>query len=706
MSLAAILASSKFLALVLDAAFRSLLLGCFLATVLAVFRVRAARAKLIAWRGLLLIAIAMPLLMLLSPAVMVVVPVPSFSRSSATSSLQAPHPSGLHSLTESPIPTLSLDDGRLPPKRGSNVSNAAVIPPQAPVPGFALPRAAQPVSWTIAGTLLYLTVLGFFFARLLIGMYFGARLVRGAQAIDDRDTLNLRAAAARTSGLQKPPRLAESDVVTVPVTLGIFYPTILFPSAWRNWQSDELAAVLAHETSHVARRDSLVQLLALLHRAIFWFSPLSWWLERHLAGLAEQTSDEAALSGGVDRTRYAQALLGFMADLESSPVRVWWHGVAMAKTGEGEKRVERILAWRSAMSKRSSKYLVVALVAVCLPAVALSVAAHPSAYQLQDSTVPAPPSPAAPPPPNQIAPTVAIPVPAAPLAMPVAPSVAPPLPVQVLQPSSAPPLPGIPAVAALVPQQLAQVPSQSGAPPAPPAPPPPIAIAPPSSGGSEYGPGFNPMDDFHWPWGPPFVIVTRGSDHLVMSGSEEDAEHARALRSKIRGDFIWFEHDGKSYIIRDHAIINRAKQIWAQRGDSAKLQQQLQAKEQELSAQMRDQVQQKMQEIRVKIPDMSAELQKLQSEIKNLNAKGATMQELGDLQRQVGELQQSLGEARWNSNMQEINRRAGELGRQMGDLGRQIGEIARREVEQGRQASEQMRQLLDNALSQGLAKPE
>ncbi|MGA9885710.1 MAG: M56 family metallopeptidase [Candidatus Acidiferrales bacterium] len=702
MSLAAILASSKFLALVLDAAFRSLLLGCFLAAVLAAFRVRAVGAKLIAWRGLLLVAIAMPLLMLLSPAVMVVVPVPSFSRSSATASSQAAQPAGAYPM----IQTRSHNDERFAPGPRSNVSDAGVILPQAPVPGFALPRAAQPVSWALAGTSLYLTVSLFFFVRLLIGMYFGQRLVRGSQAIEDRDALNCLAAAARTCGLQKPPRLAESDVVVVPVTLGIFYPVILFPSAWRTWESDELAAVLAHEASHVERRDSLVQLLALLHRAIFWFSPLSWWLERHLGDLAEQASDEAALSGGADRTRYAQALLGFMADLESSPVRVWWHGVAMAKTGEGEKRVERILAWRSAMSNRFGKSLAVVLVAVCVPAVALSVAAHPSAYQLQDSTVPAPPSPAAPPPPNQLAPTVAIPVPPAPLATPVAPSIAPPLPVRVLEPSSVPPLPAIPAVAATVPQQLAQVPSQSGAPPAPPAPPPPIAIAPPSSGGSEYGPGFNPMDDFRWPWGPPFVIVTRGSDHLVMSGSEEDAEHARALRSKIPGDFIWFEHDGKSYIIRDQAIINRAKQIWAQRADFAKRQKDLQAKEQELSAQMREQVQQKMQEVRVKIPDMSAELQKLQSEIKNLNAKGATMQELGDLQRQVGELQQSLGEARWNSNMQKLNRRADELGQQMGDLGRQIGEIVRREVDQGRQASEQMRQLFDDAITNGKAKPE
>ncbi|MGH9740151.1 MAG: M56 family metallopeptidase [Candidatus Acidiferrales bacterium] len=698
---------SKVLTLILDAAFRSLLLGCFLAVVLAAFRVRAVRAKLIAWRGLLLVATAMPLLMLLSPSIPVAVPVPSFSRSSATAPLQATQPTDLYPSAQAVIQTRLRDDEQLAPKkRGWNLSDAAVMLPQAPIPGFALPHATRAVLWALGGTLLYLIVSLFFFARLLIGMYFGARLVRCSQTIEDVDALTLLAGATRACGLKKHPRFAESDVVAVPVTLGIRDPAILLPPTWRNWSSDELAAVLAHEASHVARRDSLVQVIALLHRAIFWFNPLSWWLERHLGDLAEQASDEAALSGGVDRTRYAQALLDFMTELESSSVRVWWHGVAMAKAGEGEKRVERILAWRSAMSNRSSKYLVAALVAVCVPAVALSVAAHPSAYQLQDSAVPAPPSPAPPPPPHQIAPKVAIPVPPSPLGMPAATTAEPTLPLPALQASSAPPLPAVPAAAPPVPPQLAQVPSQSGAPPAPPAPPPPIAIAPPPSGGRAYGPGFNPMDDFHWPWGPPFVIVTHGSDHLIMSGSEEDAEHARALRDKIPGDFIWFEHDGKNYIIRDQGIIGRARKIWAQRDDSAKLQQELQAKQLELSKEMREQVQQKMQEIRIKIPDMRAELQKLQSEVKTFNAKGATMQDLGDLQRQVGELQTSLGEARWNSNMQEINRRAGELGQQMGDLGRQIGEIARREVQQSRQASVQMRQLLDDAVSQGVAKPE
>jgi beta-lactamase regulating signal transducer with metallopeptidase domain len=700
MSPAALHAGSKIAVLMLDAAFRSLLLAILLAAVIAAFRVRAVHANLLVWRSLLLIALAMPLLILLSPAVRVAVPIPSFSRNAIAAVTPSIHAAQL-SAAAGAINARNQDVEQFRPPRSARKLSIEMPLPQAPIPGFALPPAFQPISWTFIGIVLYSSVALFFFARLLIGVYFGRRLLLHSQRIADAEARYLLAAAARVCALGKLPHLAESDVVTVPVTLGVLDPVILLPEGWRSWDRDELAAVLAHEVSHVERRDASVQLLALIHRAIFWFSPLSWWLERQLADLAEQASDEAALMRGADSMRYAEALLGFLADLEKSPRRVWWHGVAMAKAGEGEKRVERILAWRFAMSNRLSRSWSIALVAVCVPVIAFSVAAHPSAYRLQDSAVPAPPSPAPPPPPAQIAPPVAVPVPLAnPTATPSAPPNPSPAPAAPMQP---PAVPAAPTIAVPVPPP-AQSPSEP--PPTPAAPPAPVPVAPQADARGGYPGDFDPMDGFYWPWGPTFVIVTRGSDHLIVSGTEDDAEHARALRSQISGDFIWFERDGKSYIIRDQALIDRAKQIWAQRGDSAKLQQELQAKQRELSEEMQEQVQQRMQDIRIKVPDMSADLQKLQSEVKALNANGATMQQLGDLQREVGELQRSLGQAQWNSNMREINRRAGELGRQMGELGRQIGEIARRQIQQGRQAAEQMRSLLDDAITQGKAKPE
>ena len=43
--------------------------------------------------------------------------------------------------------------------------------------------------------------------------------------------------------------------------------------------------MLAHEGAHVANRDFYVLLLASLNRAVFWFSPFSWWQLTRLAEL-------------------------------------------------------------------------------------------------------------------------------------------------------------------------------------------------------------------------------------------------------------------------------------------------------------------------------------------------------------------------------------------------------------------------------------
>ncbi|HVB87897.1 MAG TPA: M56 family metallopeptidase [Candidatus Dormibacteraeota bacterium] len=702
-------ATLRFLPLLLDSALRSLLVAFFLAAVLVAYRVSAVRERLLAWRGLLLIALAMPLLVLVSPAISLPIPVPSFSRDIAVAANRGFQP------------PVMMESGASHTRRGSQVHHSTgTISSGVPFAGnlaseskaanelsaasesyvAAGSKASRPMfPWISLAGALYSVIAVFFLARLLLGMFFGSRLARTAQPIGDLEALRLLDAASRAAGLRQSPRLSDSVALRVPVTLGIFRPTILLPQDWRAWDADRLHCVLAHEVSHVARRDSLVQLVALLHRAVFWFSPLSWWLDRHLAGLSEQASDDAALSAGADRTRYAETLLDFLAHLETSPARVRWHGVAMAKTGQGEKRLERILSWRPDMSGNVKKSLIVALAAVCLPAVALTASLHPSVFAAQDVAIPAPVPP--PPPPTQLMtpPSGAL----VPTAIPAAPA----------NPGAGAP-PQIPSPSSIPVLRTGKVAANPAVPPPPPSPAPVAAPVPPQGpapavpppGGWGAANGYANQFAAYWPWGPRFVIVSKDSNHPIIHGTQEDDEMVGELRSRIHGDFIWFEHDGKSYVIRDQAIIDRAQQIWAQRADSAKHRQELQAKEQELSKQMREQVQAKMQEIRVKVPDMTAELQKLQSELKDLNTSGATMQQFGDLQRDLGEMQQALNQARWNSNMQEITQRAGELGQQMGELGRQIGEIASQEIDQSRQAGEQMRHLFDNAIASGAAKPE
>ena len=161
--------------------------------------------------------------------------------------------------------------------------------------------AAMP--WTSIGALAYFLVTLGFLVRFAIGLILSVRLERSAQRVHDPRALELLSSRARSLGIKRLPRLAESELLSVPVTLGVLRPAIMLPSGWRDWDEVELDAVISHEVSHVARRDAFIDRLSLLHRAVFWFSPLSWYLTGCIAELAEEASDEAALAAGADRTR-------------------------------------------------------------------------------------------------------------------------------------------------------------------------------------------------------------------------------------------------------------------------------------------------------------------------------------------------------------------------------------------------------------------
>ncbi len=245
---------------------------------------------------------------------------------------------------------------------------------------FCAAAATTPYSirWTAIAAGIYLGVAFLLLARFFVGVAFGRRLIRKSHVIDDpRLALHL-ASHSRALALARIPRVADSEFISVPVTMGAMRSMIVLPGGWREWDDAKLDAVIAHELSHVARRDPLTQRLALLHRAIFWFSPLSWWLNRHLANLAEQASDEAALSCGANRNDYATILLGFFEALQAAPGRVWWQGVSMASTDRAEQRVERILSSKGAIAMSLKKSIAVVIVMLAVPVVYLAAAVHPA----------------------------------------------------------------------------------------------------------------------------------------------------------------------------------------------------------------------------------------------------------------------------------------------------------------------------------------
>ncbi|HEX3820273.1 MAG TPA: M56 family metallopeptidase [Candidatus Sulfotelmatobacter sp.] len=652
-----------------DLALRVLALAAVAGIVLAVFRVKATALRLVTWKGVLYAALAMPVLAWMLPPLPVPVSGLVQNRASDTSAQTivgdpqfSVGTSEFVLSTNEAIPIRETQDNLAPKENATTVG-----PSTAPAQSAPIASDSTVISFAALARGIYFVVALVLLARMIIGLIFSLRLVRTSAKI------SAPRVTARFASRQDTPvtEVVESSLVSVPVTVGIARPKVVLPANWREWDDAKLDAVVAHELSHVTRRDPLTQFLSLLHRAIFWFSPLAWWLDRHLAYLAEQASDEAALSSGANRNDYARVLLGFFEVLHTSPGRVWWQGVSMAKVGQAEKRLERILSWKGKVSMSLKKSVVVALFALAIPAVYLTASVRAANPQdAQDQTAPSVPQPS--PAPS----TGEIPAPAPSAAASLAPAAVAP----VVAPVAAidPPLPP-----AAWPVQNYSYGSGHG-----------------YSSGNGYSYAFGYDDEQR------FVIVTGNSDSMTMSGTGEDARHVEKLKKQIPGDFIWFSRDEKSYIIRDQATVARARSFWAPQEEFGKQQEELGKKQEELGRQQ-EALGQKQEEVRVKVPDMTAELDRLKAKLQKLGPT-ATVEQIGDLQSEIGDLQSKIGDIQSEAGEQQgkLGEEQGALGEKQGKLGEEQGKLGEQQAKLAQKATQEMKALFDEALKNGKAQPE
>jgi len=677
-------ASNRILIGVVDPALRNLILAGVAGFMLLLFRVKSTAQQLFAWTLVLYAAVAMPMLSLVLPQTAVSIPALIWQA-------EPQHSAETPSIRVS-VATSSVGDSQQVTSSDSSptaINSQQLESAPEPVPD----RPVPPIPWTTVALMIYVLGTIVLLSRMLIGVVLCGRVIGRAEAIPHPRVMEGMLSLARSYRLKVVPRAMETECVSVPLTLGVFRPTILLPADWGTWDDAKLGAVLAHEMSHVARRDALTQRVSLLHCAIFWFSPLAWWLDHKLSTLAEQASDEASLAGGVNRSDYAKTLLEFFEALQTSPGRVWWQGVSMARAGQAERRVEKILAWKGAVTMSLKRSFAVAIIVAAVPLVYFAASVR-AAGRIQSAD--ANPNPVQETPAAAASPTVA-PTPA------VAPSAATTYVNVESVPSPAPA-----AIAGTVPPMapVAGGVAHAGPQPVPPMAPPALAGPAHPLYQDSYGIGHGYSYAYGNDEDERFVIVSGSGDSVTMSGSSEDVHHAKRLKRVIPGDFIWFERDEKSYIIRDQATVDRARKFWAGQEELGKKQEALGKQQEELGKQQ-SALGEQMQQVKVNVPDMTADLDRLKTELKELSS-GATVEQVGRIQSEIGELQSRIGELQSHAGQQQskIGREMSVLGEQQGKLGQQQGELGRQQGELAREAARKMRQLLDESLKNGTAQPE
>ena len=751
------------IALLIEAAARSLLVALLVLAGLWAFRVGNVRAQKAAWGLVLAAAILMPLLL-------PVVARWSFLPANAGVVLPADPQTLLEELQariqakSSAARKPSLIATQAPPAHSPQIEEPTAPEPdrvsgeRAPVPIDSSPGDARAVEYaqsqpvvrqlaaspaTVAVSL-YLVVVIALLGRLFYGLGSAFHIWQTAEPVAIDDVIGMAAGLA----------LRSSRAVASPVTIG---SAIVLPADYTKWDTEKLRVVLAHERSHVGQGDFYLQLLVGFYAAISWFSPLGWWLKRKLSDLAEAISDRAALSEAASRSAYAQILLEFAAAPRPTLI-----GVAMARSSSLSQRIERLLNDHSFgqafAGTRRRALLAVLLVPAALfaatalvrvqaagqaqqepaPAAQAAPAASPEApvtgqapLDQAPEAAPLPPDqeqaplpPAAPaPPPNAgttvIPPGAALtpPVPPAPVGGPSEP--VPPIDVHVpaIDVHQPPVNVHVPAINIHQPPANVHVPAIDIHAPAVNVHVPSLDIHVPSLEGRAYviaHAGQDPTSPRGYSYryssnGDSYAVITGDErQHMSFSGDIHTGEIDKA-RKMAHGNFLWFTRNGKSYVVDDPAIVEQIEAMYKPMEALGKQQEEL-GRQQEALGKRQEEMGRQQEQASVPTPDISKEMAELNAAMVKLQAKmgkTVTREELADLQGKLGELQGRLGalQGEMGSRMGAFGGQQGKLGAEQGKLGAEQGKLG---AEQGRlamQADQKVKSIIDESLKNGKAKP-
>ena len=87
----------------------------------------------------------------------------------------------------------------------------------------------------------------------------------------------------------------KADGADVPMSVGILHKEIIIPN--RNYSQKELELIIRHEMTHIKNGDLVIQMLANLLCAIYWWNPAAYIFRKNLEQYFELRCDKAVVAG-------------------------------------------------------------------------------------------------------------------------------------------------------------------------------------------------------------------------------------------------------------------------------------------------------------------------------------------------------------------------------------------------------------------------
>ena len=449
-----------------------------------------------------------------------------------------------------------------------------------------------------------------------------------------------------------------SSRIATPVTIG---SSVLLPRGYVAWDEATLRIVLSHERAHVRQADFYVHALAGLHCALFWFNPFSWWLQRQLSELGEALSDCAAVEQAESRASYAETLLAFAT-------RARWPrtGVAMASSSNLTPRIERLLSdkgfERSFAVRHRLPYVAAGVVIMAMIASTSMTRVHasPSASQSVASNVF-----------QTVASNVSTSV--------AANSV-------VFANNSAAKAIGSTDDTAAAAATAATSATDARA-----------AKKDAKRADADRSAAHDEASDASREG--IMAIVTDHSRMMFDTGN---------MLPRQSGDYIYFQHNGKPYLIQDPEVIAHAQLLLAPMKDLREKQNELRQQRAILGAQQHMLLAKRV--VKIDTPEFKRQMADLQNMIKQMNLSDLAAQidrnALAEVQAHLGEIQGAVGKMQAEMFEQQFHFGAeqGEFGERQGKLGEQQAQLAEQQRKIIEDVRRQLKPIIEQAIRDGKGK--
>jgi beta-lactamase regulating signal transducer with metallopeptidase domain len=255
------------------------------------------------------------------------------------------------------------------------------------------PEITLPGSWALWLFWAWAVSAGVGLVRVGVGLWLLGSLRRSCVEIDTelldpelRETLTRSfATQVLTRRKTRSAALCVSDRVGVPTAIGFVNPVVVIPR-WllQELSPSELKQVVLHELAHLRRWDDWTNLAQKIVKALLFFHPAVWWIEKQVSLEREMACDDAVLAETANPHAYA-ACLTHLA--EKSFVR---RSLALAQAALGRIRQTslRVAQILDADRPRSTKHAwqpAVALVAGFAVVCAVCVSRAPRLVAFEDS---------------------------------------------------------------------------------------------------------------------------------------------------------------------------------------------------------------------------------------------------------------------------------------------------------------------------------